>query len=67
VKNCTNNSLFEYVKPAPLNQRVILLERDGKQSVGVWKGPHVGANERFIGWHPLPARDLDLERKIARL
>jgi hypothetical protein len=67
MKNCTNDSRFEYIKPAPLNQRLVLLERDGKISIGPWKGPHVGANDRLIGWHPLPARDPGLERKLAGL
>jgi hypothetical protein len=67
MKNHVNPSLpFEYVKPAPLNVRLILLEADGKMQLGPWKGPQVGSNERFIGWAAVPARDLDLERKMSR-
>jgi hypothetical protein len=65
MKNCTKDDLpFEYIKPAPLNQRVILLERDGSIDVGPWKGPTIGSNARYIAWHPVPARDIDLERKL---
>lgn len=67
MKNCTNDSPFEYNRPAPLNQRVVLLEKDGTISCGPWKGPVIGSNVRFIAWHPLPSRDLDLERKLAGL
>lgn len=68
MKNHETKDLpFEYNKPAPLNVRLILLEADGKVSVGAWKGPQVGSNDRVIGWAPLPARDLALERKLAGL
>lgn len=67
MKNCTGKTPFEYNKPAPLNERVVLLEKDGTITIGAWKGPTVGANRRFIAWHPVPARDLDLERKLAGL
>lgn len=58
---------FEYNKPAPLNVRLVLLEADGKLSLGPWKGPQIGDNDRLIGWAPVPARDHDLERKLSRL
>lgn len=64
MKNCTNDSPFEYNKPAPLNERVLLLERDGTISVGPWKGPAIGNNRRYVGWHPLPARNPALERAV---
>jgi hypothetical protein len=65
MKNCIKEDLpFEYIKPAPLNQRVILLERDGTVDVGAWKGPVIGSNARYIAWHPLPARNLALERTV---
>jgi hypothetical protein len=68
MKNCIKHDWpFEYNKPAPLNQRLILLERDGSISTGPWKGPQIGSNARYIGWSPVPARDLDLERKLAGL
>jgi hypothetical protein len=67
MKNHTGSTPFEYVKPAPLNVRLILLEADGKVSLGPWKGPHVGSNDRLIGWAALPARDLAIERKLAEL
>ena len=68
MRNCVKKDMpFEYIAPAPLNERVILLERDGSMVVGVWKGPTIGSNARYIGWHPVPARDQDLERKLAGL
>jgi hypothetical protein len=68
MKNHETKALpFEYNKPAPLNVRLVLLEADGKIDVGAWKGPQVGSNPRYIGWAPVPARDHDLERKLAGL
>jgi hypothetical protein len=66
MRNHTRNDLqFDYVNPAPLNERVLLLERDGTVTVGPWKGPATGSNRRYMGWHPLPARNPALERAVA--
>lgn len=56
-------SVFEYVKPAPLNETMLLLTPANKCVIGVWKGPQVGAADaKFKAWKGLPDRNKELER-----
>lgn len=56
-------SKFEYVKPAPLNETMLLLTLANKCIIGVWKGPPVGARDAlYKAWRGLPDRDKEVER-----
>lgn len=57
--------VFDYINPAPLNQRLLLLTKDFQVETGAWKGPALpGVNKTYIGWHGMPARDKALEREL---
>ena len=65
MKICVNKeAVFEYVKPAPLNHKLLLLTHGGVCVVGVWRGEQVGSNGTYRGWAGLPGRDKELEEKM---
>lgn len=61
------DTVFEYVKPAPLNHKLLLLTKDNVMVVGAWKGGPPGENKTYKAWCGLPDRDKDLERKMGLL
>jgi hypothetical protein len=61
------DSTWEYIKPAPLNQKIQLLTKDNQCVVGVFKGDPLPHNKTYKGWKGLPNRDQDLERKLGYL
>lgn len=52
---------FNYTAPAPLNQRLVLVTKDGRYEIGAWKGPKPGENRTYLGWAPVPVRIPELE------
>jgi len=65
MKTCENVEVpMEYVKPAPLNQRLILLTKDNRYEVGPWKGAPMPDNKTYKAWAAVPARDVQLEKQL---
>lgn len=68
MRICVNkDSVWEYVKPAPLNQKILLLTKDNQCLVGVWRGAPVGENRTYKAWLGLPDRDQALEKVMGYL
>ena len=55
---------WEYVKPAPLNTKMLLLTKDNQCVVGPWKGEPLPGNKTYKGWCGLPDRDQQLETAL---
>ena len=58
------DSTWEYNKPAPLNQKLMLLTKDNQAVIGVFRGEQLPNNRTYKAWKGLPNRDQDLERKL---
>lgn len=65
MRICVNkDSVWEYVKQPPLNEKILLLTKDNQTLVATWKGAPLGENKTFKAWLGLPDRDKDLERAL---
>lgn len=68
MRICVNkDSVWEYVKQPPLNEKILVLTKDNQTLVSVWKGEPLGSNKTFKAWLGLPDRLKDLERQMGYL
>ena len=52
---------WEYIQPAPLNKKLLLLTKDNQCVVGVFKGEPLPDNRTYKAWQGLPDRNRETE------
>lgn len=68
MKTLTNDGQpWEYIKPAPLNTKMLLLTKDNQCVVGVWKGEPMPRNKTYKAWQGMPPRQRDIEQQLGYL
>lgn len=68
MKVCVSKLVpWDYVNPAPLNQKMLLLTKDNQCVIGPWKGDPIGNNKTYKAWCGMPDRDKEVERTLGYL